>query len=82
MTCSDSRKRGAVPVARLAFDVQWWLRDDIPVRLDWWPGAEHYWYWHFCRLNITLLAVAGGLVVVIFFLTCLKRSGLEFTIRD
>ena len=64
-----------------SIDWKWWLTE-IPVRVDWWSGAEHYWYVHVCRLNITLLSIAGALVAAIFFLAALKRSGLEFILRD
>lgn len=63
-----------------SIDWKWWLTD-VPIRMDWWPGAEHYWYVYVCRLNIVLLAIAGGLVALISFLSALRRSGIELIIR-
>lgn len=61
-------------------DWKWWLTE-VPVRVDWWPSADHFWYVHVCRLNLVLLATAGMLVVLIFFLNCLRRSGIEIIWR-
>mgnify|MGYP007100071269 CR=1 FL=1 len=50
-----------------SIDWQWWVTDTRPVRVDWWPSAEHYWYVHVCRLQIVLAAALVFMLAAIFF---------------
>lgn len=65
----------------LAIDWSWWL-ETVPIRVDWWNGADYFWYFHLERCNVLFLAIAAVLVALIFFLTCLKRSGIEIVINS
>lgn len=63
-----------------AIDWQWWL-GEVPVRVDWWPGAELFWYAYPCRLVVLLTATAMVLSATIFFLAALKRAGIQLIWR-
>lgn len=55
-----------------AIDWQWWL-GEVPVRVDWWPGAELFWYAYPCRLVVVLLAAAAVTTAATFAAVCYSK---------
>ena len=50
-----------------SIDWDWWVHEEIPIRIDWWPGAEHYWYAYQCRLQIVLMCALVLTLAALFF---------------
>lgn len=55
-----------------AVDWDWWMAE-VPTRVDWWPGAEHYWYVYPCRLAVVLSVCAVLTTAATFFAWCYSR---------